>query len=129
MKSSSSTPKQFRITMRRSASSRATLARTTDEPTPRNAQAMGAERKPTGAWRGNSRNSSRSVVRPLKQIFQSELDQARVRAGGADDSETGRTGVLRRPGVAELRVIEDVEELRAKLQGLALRDLGGLNRG
>ena len=62
-----------------------------------------------------------------KQVLQGELNQPRIGARGGDLSES--TGhVARRCRVAELCVVQKVEELRAELQRLPFGELGGLDQ-
>src|SRR5579859_547322 len=57
----------------------------------------------------------------LEDVFQGELNHARVRRRALDDAKRGWR-LLIRHWIIELRMVERVEELSAELDGLPLRD-------
>jgi hypothetical protein len=61
----------------------------------------------------NILNLSRSSQ--LERQFESELDQTPVVHGGINDPE-GRRGIYIRVGCEELRMIEEIEELRPEIK-------------
>src|SRR5258708_38802796 len=77
------------------------------------------------------------VSRGLKNVLQSELNHARVHAGSRNPTPVRRVHVHQHRWsgsgvsgwIAELRVVEQIKELRAALQDLALPNLRGLQQG
>ena len=92
--------------------------------------------KPLPDGRGSDRSHEERSPSESEDVLQSQLDNARVDAGGSDLSEAARgeirksvDGALAVVRVGELRVVEGVKEFGSELDRVPLADAGGLQNG